>query len=176
MQETKKPKVIKANYMLQAKVGAGPLDAQKVDACQKVIDNNDVDFAPMAKDILDRLANAIDNARTGKTDLKQAVQEMTEPVMELKANAGLFRYDLIGNLANVMLSFLESVKTMDKTMIEIVDAHHKTLTAIVMKKMQGDGGKYGKQLEQELKDACLRYYQKKREALEKAKAKTDTTS
>lgn len=171
MQETKKPKVIKANYTLQAKVGTGPLDAQKVEACQKVMDNNEVDFAPMATEILNRLGKAIDDARAGKTDLKQAVQEMTEPVMELKANAAIFRYDLIGNLANVMLSFLESVQSLDKTVIEIVNAHHKTLQAIVMKKMQGDGGKYGKQLEQELKDACLRYYQKKRESAAKAKAK-----
>lgn len=159
--------------MLQAKVGSGPLDAQKVEACQQVIDNNDVDFAPMAKDILGRLSKAIDEARAGNIELEQAIQDMTQPVMELKANAALFRYDLIGNLANVMLSFLESVKTLDKTVIEIVDAHHKTLTAIVMKKMQGDGGKYGKQLEQELKDACLRYFQKKRDAAAKAKSKQE---
>ena len=171
MQETKKPKVIKANYTLQAKVGSGPLDAKKVEECQKVMDNNTVDFAPMATEILDRLNKAIENAREGNIELEQAVQDMTQPVMELKANAAIFRYDLIGNLANVMLSFLESVKTMDKTAIEIVNAHHKTLTAIIMKKMQGDGGKYGKQLEQELKDACLRYFQKKRESAAKAKAK-----
>ena len=173
MQEAKKPRVIKANHTLQAKIGTGSLDAKRVEACQKVMDNNDVDFAPMATEILERLGKAIDDARAGKTELKQAVQDMTEPVMELKANAAVFRYDLIGNLANVMLSFLESIKTLDKTVIEIVNAHHKTLTAIIMKKMQGDGGEYGKQLEKELKDACLRYFQKKRETVEKVQSKQE---
>ena len=169
MQESKKPNVIKANYGLQAKVGKGPLDIRKVEACQRVIDNNEVDFAPMALEILDRLHIAIEVARSNKADVEQAVEAMTQPVMELKANAAIFRYNLIGNLANVMLSFLESVKALDKTVIEIVNAHHKTLTAIVTNKMQGDGGKHGKMLEQELKDACLRYYQKKREKAAKAK-------
>ena len=164
MTEKKQPKVIKANYALQAKVGSGPLDTQKVEACQKVMDNNDVDFAPMAMDILNKLKPAIDDAKNGADDVQQSVEKMTQPVMELKANAALFRYDLIGNLANVMLSFLEAVKTLDNTAIEIVNAHHQTLSAIVLKKMQGDGGKYGKQLEQELKDACMRYFQKKRES------------
>ena len=153
-----KPRVIKANYMLQAKIGSGPLDAKKVEACQKVMDENTVDFAPLAKQYLDKLADAIQKARSGEIDLDQAVAEMTQPVMELKANAAIFKYNLIGNLANVMLSFLEAVKQIDKTVIEIVDAHHKTLTAIVMKKMQGDGGKYGAQLEHELRDACKRYF------------------
>ena len=156
-----KARVIKANHMLQAKVGSGPLDAHKVEACQKVMDNNTVDFAPLAQDYLNQLYGTIQKARTGDIGVEQAVAEMTQPVMELKANAAIFKYHLVGNLANVMLSFLEAVKALDKTVIEIVDAHHKTLTAIVMKKMQGDGGQYGKQLEQELRDACKRYFSSK---------------
>jgi hypothetical protein len=159
--ETKKPRVIKANYMLQAKVGSGPLDAKKVEACERVMQENTVDFAPMAKVYLDALADAIDKAQSGELALKEAVAAMTSPVMELKANAAIFRYNLVGNLANVMLSFLEAIKELDKTVIEIVTAHHKTLSAIIIKKMQGDGGLYGKQMEQELKDACKRYFSKK---------------
>jgi hypothetical protein len=162
MTEKKQPRVIKANYVLQAKVGSGPLDPKVVEKCQSVIDNNDVDFAPLAKEFLDKLAEAIASARSGNCDTQSVINNMSSPVMELKANAALFKYDLIGKLANVMLSFLESVKMIDKTVIEIVDAHHKTLSVIVLKKMKGDGGSYGVQLEQELKDACIRYLQKKK--------------
>jgi hypothetical protein len=162
MRDKKQPRVIKANYVLQAKVGSGPLDQKTVDACQEVMDNNDVDFAPLAMEFLDKLSVAIKHAKSDGADLKTTIQEMAQPVMQLKANAAIFKYDLIGKLANVMLSFLESVRALDKTVIEIVDAHHKTLTAIVLKKMKGDGGTYGVQLEQELKDACLRYLQKKK--------------
>lgn len=162
MTDKKQPRIIKANYVLQAKVGSGPLDNKVVEKCQKVIDNNDVDFAPLAKEFLDRLATAISRAHNDNANTSEIIQEMSQPVMQLKANAALFKYDLIGKLANVMLSFLESVKTIDKTVIEIVDAHHKTLSAIILKKMMGDGGSYGIQLEQELKDACVRYLQKKK--------------
>lgn len=162
MEEKKQPRVIKANYMLQAKIGSGPLDEKVVARCQQVMDENDVDFAPLAKEFLDKLKTAIEQAKTGELSLEQSVQAMTQPVMELKANAAIFKYSLIGNLANVMLSFLEAIKKMDPTVIDIVDAHHKTLTAIVNNKMKGDGGATGKKLEQELKDACKRYFQAKK--------------
>lgn len=168
MEDTVEPKIIKANKSLQAKVGTGPLDERTVERCQAVMDNNDVDFTPLGMQFLNELKEATQKAKSGEVDLKQSVQDMTEPVMQLKANAKTFRYTLVGNLANVMLSFLEAIQEMDDGMIEIVDAHHKTLTAIIMKKMQGDGGEYGKQLEDELKSACKRYFMSRQK---KAKAK-----
>ena len=156
----KKAKIIKASYVLQAKVGAGPLDENTVERCQRVIDNNDFDFAPLAKQFLSQLANAITEARAGTLNKQEATQKMTEPVMQLKANAAIFKYHLIGNLANVMLSFLEAIKELDNNVIAIVEAHHKTLSAIVANKMKGDGGPVGKQMEEELKAACKRYFAK----------------
>ncbi|MCK6417712.1 MAG: hypothetical protein L6Q57_02085 [Alphaproteobacteria bacterium] len=154
-------KVIKANKILQAKVGVGPLDEDAVRRSQGVIDSNDVDFAPLANEYLTRLGQAIEQAQKGTITLDQAVHAMTEPVMQLKANASTFRYKLISNLANIMLSFLEGLKVMDEDAVSIVAAHHKTLSAIVAKRMQGDGGLYGSQLEDELKSVCKRYFGKR---------------
>jgi len=162
MTEKKQPRVIKANYVLQAKVGSGPLDERTVEKCQQVMDSADIDFAPLANEYLNKLEFAIIKVRSGELTGQDAKQAMTQPVMELKANASTFKYDLIGNMANIMLSFLETVKTLDKTVIEIVDVHHKTLKAILANKMKGDGGASGKALEQELKDACKRYFQAKK--------------
>ncbi len=163
-QQTHDPniKVYKANKALQAKIGTGPLDEKAVEKCQAVMDNNTVEFAPLAMEYLDKLREAIDHAKQGKLDTKQAVAEMTAPVMQLKANASIFKYNLIGNLANVMLSFLEGVKEIDDDVIAIVGAHHQTLSAIVIKKMKGDGGAAGSQMEEELKGACKRYFAKRR--------------
>lgn len=162
MTEKKQPRVIKANYVLQAKVGSGPLDERKIEECQQVMDNADIDFAPLANEYLNKLELAIRKVKSGELTGHDAKQAMTHPVMELKANASTFKYNLIGNMANIMLSFLETVKTLDKTVIEIVDVHHKTLKAILANKMKGDGGASGKALEQELKDACKRYFQAKK--------------
>lgn len=78
-------------------------------------------------------------------------------VMQLKANAAVFHYRLVGNLAQVMLGFLESLTHIDDNALEIVDAHHKTLNAIIAKQMKGDGGQHGQELQQELIRACERY-------------------
>ena len=156
--KTSQPRVIKANKSLQAKVGTGPLSSQIVEKCQEVMDNNDVDFTPLAMEYLDKLKEGIETAKKPDTKMEDAIAGMTAPVMQLKANASTFKYNLIGNLANVMLSFLEGIKEMDADAVAIVEAHHKTLTAIVMKKMRGDGGAFGKQMESELKGACKRYF------------------
>ena len=156
-------RVHKASNLLQAKVGTGKIDEGTVERCQNIMDNNDVEFAPVAKEFLDKLSSAIQEARKDDADKDAAVKSITEPVMQLKANAAMFKYHLVGNLANVMLSFLEAVKELDNDVIEIVSAHHQTLSAIVIKQMKGDGGAHGKEMEQELKGACARYFGKRKE-------------
>lgn len=154
-------KVFKADMALQGKIGTGPLDEKAVERAENVMENNDVDFAPLAMEYLDKLEAAIQGASSGSTEMGESVQNMTTPVMQLKANASTFKYNLIGNMANIMLSFLEGIKELDADAISIVAAHHQTLKAIVLKKMTGDGGPVGKQMEDELKAACKRYFAKR---------------
>ncbi len=159
--EQKKANVIKANYKLQQKVGSGPLDEKAVMECQKVIETNEVDFGPIGVAILDKLAAALERAKDPSVTMQEIKTILTAPIMELKANAGIFGYALIGNLANIMLSFLEAILVLDNDAIEIVKAHHKSLHMILVRGMKGDGGEAGKHLEQELRQACDRYYHKK---------------
>ncbi|HOO80938.1 MAG TPA: hypothetical protein PK513_00350 [Alphaproteobacteria bacterium] len=156
-----KPRIYKADTHLQNKVGTGPLDEKAIERCQNVMNNNDVDFAPLAMEFLEKLENAIKSAIARKKSKEESIQEMTNAVMQLKANASTFHYTLIGNMANIMLSFLEGIQEIDNDAIAIVNAHHQTLKAIVLKKMSGDGGAIGKQMEDELKAACKRYFAKR---------------
>ena len=158
--ETPKANIIKANYRLQQKVSAGPLDERTVKASQSVIDNNQVEFESIGLSILHRLKIALDEA-TGTAEPAQLKDILIPPVMELKANAAIFHYKLIGDLANIMLAFLESIETVDKDAYEIVAAHHSTLQIILTRKLTGDGGEAGRKLTNELQAACNRYRQKK---------------
>ena len=158
---TKPFRVHKADKTLQTRVGTGPLDERLVERSQKVMDSNTVDFAPLANEFLDKLDQAIQQTRSGDLSKAEAMQSMTTQVMQLKANAATFKYILVGNLANIMLSFLESVKNLDEDALTIVSAHQQTLKAIVAKKMAGDGGAVGQQMEEELKAACKRYFAKR---------------
>lgn len=163
MSNGKKVKIIEADKSLQGKVGTGSIDERVIEQAQENMDRDrdSIDFTPLAKEYLDKLNEAVKQARAGELDRDEAVQAMTTPVMQLKANAKTFNYELVGTLANVMLSFLEAIKKLDNDVIEIVAAHHKTLTLIVMQKMKGDGGAAGQQMEAELKAACKRYFTKR---------------
>ncbi len=153
--------VIKANFDLQRKVGKGPIDESVIRKSQNLIDNNTVDFSPVALEILDRLLTAIEDSKNPKYTFADLKQMFTTPVMELKANAAIFHYDLVGQLAAVMLGFLERIKIIDADAIDIVRAHHTSLHMIASKKISGPGGAMGESLVKELQLACDRYYNKK---------------
>lgn len=158
----KKPtKIIKADYLLKDKIGAVKFDDNIVSQCQSILDHNEIDFSPYAKEILNELNTAISESKEIEACRETSKKELITPVMKLKANAPMFRYDLIGNLANIMLNFLESIPELDDHAIEIVSAHHKTLSLIIDRKIKGDGGDIGEKFEKELKSACNRYYKVK---------------
>lgn len=150
--------------MLQAKIGPGPLDMEAVKECQKIIDDNDVDFGPLAKEHLASLSRGVEKAFKGEGDEKTLIAGIVNPVMQIKANAGMFKYDLLGRMSNIMLNFLETIEKLDKDVLDIVKAHHSTLTLIINNEMKGDGGTVGAQLEKELKEACKRYFAKQTDA------------
>ena len=106
--------IIKASNLLQTKVGRVQLDTRKVEKSQRVIDNNDVDFAPLGAQFLDELSEILEKADELWGDPAFFKEKVTEPVMQLKANAKMFKYDLVGDLATVMLSFLEEIRKVDQ--------------------------------------------------------------
>lgn len=167
--KTNKSKTYKASTVLKNKIGTGPIDPSIVQRAQKSIDENDVDFTPLGLQFLEKLSDNLDKVEQdiGQDNIEEQKYLIIRPVMELKANARIFHYGLIGDLANVMLSFLESIDEIDMDALSIVRAHHTTLNAIILKKMKGDGGEHGQVFMAELKQACARYYSKKKKLKEK---------
>jgi hypothetical protein len=176
---TGKVKVTKASKELQLKAGIGEIDPARIQKAEKVIEVSTQDFDPVVAPILTRLEqgiaaaktglNRIENPETGEhrtfaeitTAMAQMIAGIIQPVMDLKAMAKMYRYDLVSALANIMLDFLEKLKDMDRDAIEIVEAHHKTITLLIAKKVMGEAGTTGALLKTELEDACQRYYARK---------------
>lgn len=154
-------KVYKASRSLQAKVGNGAVAPDVIEKVQKNMDANTTDFQPVAQQFLDQLAAEIAQAAAGKEDMEHLRANVTRTVMQLKANGAMFGYALVGELANTMMNFLESVTALDKDILAILEANHKTLSAIVRTKMKGDGGAQGALLKGELEGVCRRYLEKK---------------
>lgn len=157
-----KVQIIKADKRLARRIGYGPLDKKMVISCDQAMRASALsqDFSLIAQEFLNTLEEAIEDSRQ---DLKNAdnISNMRSPVMQLKAQAKTFNYDLVGRLAGIMLSFLESIQVIDSDVIDIVDAHHKTLSNIVSKRMEGSAGQRAALFERELNNAVKRYYDKK---------------
>ncbi len=160
----KKTKTYKASLELQQRIGTGPLNPILIERAQRAIEENKIDFSPLGLQYLSELHEALESVEKNidPSKLEEQKRILTEPVMELKANATIFHYSLVGNLANIMLSFLESITEIDKDALSIVRGHHDSLKAIIGGKMTGDGGQNGQIMMNELKDACARYYKKRK--------------
>lgn len=146
--------------MKQSKLATESANEKALKESQNIIDTTDVDYTPLATELLEQLQTAIEEARSENENTKAAIDRLVKPVMQLKGDAPMFNYELIGTLANIMLNFLESLQTLDKHGLDIVEAHKTTLQFIVKNKMQGDGGSMGHKLVNELRDVCKRYLQK----------------
>jgi hypothetical protein len=153
--------VIKANRLLQSKVGSGNIDDERISKSQAVIESDQTDFAPLAHEFLNQLEKALTLVPKEPEDVKKSIQPVIVEIMQIKANAAMFNYNLMGTLANIVLNFLENLDSWDQDTYDIVEAHLKTLRLIINNGMKGNGGEYGTELTTELRDACNRYFARK---------------
>ena len=155
-----KARIYKASKALQLKAGVGDFTPDKLVKTDRVIEENTIDFSDIAEDFLLNLLEGIKKAKAGAGTTEELSSGLIRPVMSLKAHGKMFKFDLVTSLADIVLGFLEHVKELDADVIDIVEAHHKTLSLIIRKGIRGDGGGSGPLLKAELNDACRRYYTK----------------
>lgn len=160
MSEPGKARYIDPPNILKDKVGNGGIDPLRLTKGEEYIDNNGMDFTPYAVDMMERLDHLIKDAKAKKIVGMQAVDLMTRPIMELKANGGMFGYILVSEIADIVLNFLENIEELNEDGFDILKAHQNTLTVIITNKLHGSGGKEGRALALELYEACKRYYKK----------------
>jgi len=160
LSQEKKVKIYKASKVLQEKAGTGNVSEQKIREAEKIIEDNTVNFVPMANDYLDDLGKTVKHARQDDKKPDDILRGMTLPIMQLKATGSIFGYKLVGDLATMVLNFLENVKTVDEDVLSIVEALHQMLTVILREQMVNDGGFTGEKMKKELFSVCQRYMKK----------------
>lgn len=148
--------------MLKTKVGLGGLPDTVLDKAQAHIETNPADFRPLGEAYLENLENGVKQARTPPETLDQEtiIAHMLFPVMQLKANGGMFHYDLVTHISDKLIQFLEVIDDANPDALEIVMAFHTTIKAILLAQIKGNGGKRGDELYKALVDACHRYFEK----------------
>ena len=161
MSKKKKPKFVTPPNRLKMLAGTGGVPDHIVERAQKFMDNYEVDFRPEAAKLIVTMEDAAKNILDAVNENKHFEKdEIILPVMQLKANAGQFKYQLISDVADICLQFLEKVENFDKEVIDIVRAHHTTIRIIIDSNLTGDGGQEGFLLVEELHKACKRYFKK----------------
>lgn len=153
-----KPRFIKASNVLKQKVGYGSIDEALLEKSQKVIDSNEIDFAPYAEQYLKELSAVIKDIKAGKFTADEIKNKLVRPVMQLKANGGMFQYRLVSDVADIAMQFIEAVEDINDDTFDVLKAHQNTLAVIVQNKLKGDGGREGYALVKELDQACKRYF------------------
>ena len=157
----RKAEFIKPLNILKSKVGYGGISDDILTKAQVLLENNTVDFQPLAEMYLGNMMRGIEYAKNPPEDVdgETLIAGMLYPAMQLKANGGMFRYALVTRIGDKLIQFLEVIAEPDKDAIEIVLAFHTTIRAVLMGRVTGDGGKHGDELMLALEEACLRYFE-----------------
>lgn len=159
-----KSKLVKPENTLKKKVGHGGFDEATLNKAQHMIENNDVDFRPIATEFLELLGQVLTDIKSGAIKPEDAVNNIMYPSMQLKAQGTLFHYPLISKISHVLVDFLETIPLADPDIIEIVEAYKKSITAVVALQLKADNSKAGNDLTNALADACDRYNKAKAKA------------
>lgn len=158
----RKAEIIRPPNTLKAKVGSGGIGDAILDKAQALLENNVVDFQPLADMYLLALMKAIESAQiqSDKAQGEAQIAAMLYPAVQLKANGGMFHYPLITVMADRLIQYLEVIVEPDLDALEIVLAFHTTIRAVVMGRVTGNGGRHGQELLNALNDACMRYFER----------------
>ncbi len=136
--------------VLRQKCGYGGIDPALLEKSDAFIAQNDVDFGPIAKKILERLDKGVKLVRDSKT----------APLIDIKANGAMFKFGLLTEVADIALNFLENIDRLNPDAVEILEVNRRTLHVIIDNNLRGGGGAHGNALLKELTEACQRYYKK----------------
>jgi hypothetical protein len=157
----RKAEFIKPLNTLKTKVGYGGLSDDILTKAEILLENNTVDFQPLAEMYLATMMRGIEHAKSRPrgADDESLIAGILYPAMQLKANGGMFSYQLVTRIGDKLIQFLEVIASPDKDAIEIVLAFHTTIRAVLIGRITGDGGKHADELMQALEEACVRYFE-----------------
>lgn len=157
-----KVKFVQPTNTLKSKVGSGGFDEKDIERAQDALDNTEVDFTPTGKQLLSRLQGTINDIKSGKiTDGKHALDELIYPLLQLKAQGGMFNYPTITLITSEILLFLEDIKKIDRDLLKIMESYHKSASVILELSLRDIKSKVANEISNELSAVCARYTKKR---------------
>lgn len=153
-----KARFISPPNKIKQKVGSGGINEALIERAQYHIETAEVEYAPEAEKHLSAISDMI--AAFKNKPEPPSPEQMIIPVMQLKGSGGMFQYQLVSDVADIALNFLEGLTRLNDASLDVIQAHLHTIRIIMTHKLRGDGGKEGFSLIKELENACKRYHSK----------------
>ncbi|MEM6811729.1 MAG: hypothetical protein AAF549_04600, partial [Pseudomonadota bacterium] len=97
-----------ADRALKTRVGSGGIPELLLQKAQESIDDNHSnDFKPYAEEYLKNISASLKALKDAEENAQRfvALQNISSNIMHLKANGGMFGYNLISMISNVALNF-----------------------------------------------------------------------
>lgn len=157
----KKVKFIHPPNTLKQKAGSGGVPEGLIRQAQVVMESFESDFRPEARRLVNALDAALKEAGAAVQDGRDFSRDaLIAPVMQLKAGGGMFKYELISDVADICLQFMENVTEYNEDTFDVIKIHKTTIDTILRNNLRGSGGPEGYALVQELHKACMRYFKR----------------
>ena len=148
---------------LKGKMGAGGLPLHLIEKGQSYIQDTDIDFLPYAKKHLEEIAKhlqALKESEEGSKEQKEHLQHMTQNIMQMKAHGGMFDYQIMSSISDVVLKFMDATRVINNDLYQIVDAHNNSINLVIASKLKKDGGDTGAMIVSEMREATSRHLKK----------------
>lgn len=144
---------------LKEKVGDGGFNQESIKKAQKTIDENIVDFEPIAKKYLDKIKTAISAYQKNQNE-SDLYAQILDQLTQLRAQGAMFQYPSITVITDTVVDLLDSLKKVDDKIVEIINAYQQSASVIIASNIKSDQDKVCKALVFELRKVCLKYKEK----------------
>lgn len=151
-------KLVMPKNTLKEKVGNGGFKNEDLLRAQTAIDENDVDFKPIADKYLGLIRVGLEDYKNNNAHDLYSI--LLDQLMQLRAQGSLFRYPSITAISDTVVDLLDSIKKVDGTIIEIVQAYEQSTKILMAHNIKSSDDKTCVALVKELAKVCQKYKDK----------------
>ena len=149
-------KIVIPKNKLKEKVGDGGFKQESIQKAQSTIENNEVDFNPIAFEYLNRIRTDITAYITHK-DSNRLHSALLDHLTQLRAQGSMFHYSSITAITDIVVDLLESLKNVDDKILEIVNAYEKCASILLKQSVKNESNPVCQSIITELKTVCTKY-------------------
>lgn len=149
-------KIVQPKNRLKEKAGSGGFREEDLQKAQEALNNNEVDFKPIAQKYLSLIKENIQEHEKDQ-DSDRLYAKLMDSLMQLRAQGSMFNFPSLSILSDVVVDLMDSLHRVDETIIEIVQAFEKSCTAILHGNIRLAEDRICVALVNELKTVCDRY-------------------